>query len=283
MNIVFCDIDGTFQEMGEEIPDINYKAIEALQNQGDHFVFVTGRGYEQIQEVIAPLKKECDVIFSNGAGHKLVGQELKYTHVLSLASCRRIITVLEKEDAFYHLHTSQGVFLRPSETYAYQFGELRKKLASLGEAGTKIMDFKEQYFAEECQPVNNPIAYLAEHPEINVLKIEMMDADNVKQARIYEQLKNDDLYIFSSFIQCMEFVNPLSSKGTAIEEFLKAYPKAKSFGIGDAENDLAMLATVDYPVAVANASNTIKEQCSFITVSAKEGGVGRFIFDQVIQ
>lgn len=282
MNIVFCDIDGTFQEMGEDIPAINYKAIDALQEQGDHFVFVTGRGFEQIQEVLAPLKKECDVIFSNGAGQKLVGEALEYTHVLSFATCCQIIKALEQADVFYHLHTSHGVFLKPSERYTHQFAELRKKLAPLGEAGTKIMDFKEEYFAKDCQHVNDPLTYLAEHPEVKVLKIELMDANDEKQARLKEALTQDEVYIFSSFVQCMEFVNPLSNKGAAVSEFLSTYPEAKSFGIGDAENDLTMLAAVDYPVAVANASDAMKEACSFITGSAKKGGVGQFIFEHII-
>lgn len=45
MQIVFSDIDGTFQEMGQPVPEINKTAINYLKAQGDHFVFVTGRGY----------------------------------------------------------------------------------------------------------------------------------------------------------------------------------------------------------------------------------------------
>ena len=51
MQIVFSDIDGTFQEMGHPIHEINKEAIRCLQDQGDHFVFVTGRGFELVQDV----------------------------------------------------------------------------------------------------------------------------------------------------------------------------------------------------------------------------------------
>jgi Cof subfamily protein (haloacid dehalogenase superfamily) len=283
MNIVFCDIDGTFQELGGEVPRINFEAISALQNQGDHFVFITGRGYDQLAELMAQLENECDVIFSNGGGFKLVGAPINYNHDLSIEECERVLTILEERQIFYHIHTNDGIILKSVEQFTDNILALREKLEPLGAQGQQIMDFKVRFFQEECQHVTDPLAYLKEHPEVKVMKIEMMEASDDEHERLRELLSSDTAYVFSSFIQCLEVVNPKSSKGYAINEFMSKFPNAVSYGIGDGENDLAMLEVVDIPVAVGNAKEIVKAQCQKIIGECIDGGVGQFIFDEIIR
>lgn len=283
MNIVFCDIDGTFQEMGRDVAPINFEAIYALQKQGDRFVFISGRGYNQLTELTSQLENECDVIFSNGGGFKRIGEPIRYNHALSMDACETILTLLEDRKLFYHLHTSQGVILKPISYYQSNIKALRKKLAYLGEDGKKIMDVKETFFTEECMHVGNPLLYLKDHPEIKVMKIEIMEADDLEHRQLREELTSDSTYVFSSFVQCLEVTNPLSSKGNAINEYMEDFPEAVSYGIGDGENDLAMLEVVDVPVAVANAKDSVKENCQLIIGECIDAGVGTFLFEQLIK
>lgn len=283
MNVIFCDIDGTFQEMGQEIPQVNFDAIYALQKQGDHFVFISGRGYAQLEELINQLDSECDMIFSNGGGHKLVGQPVEYNHCLSLDECKKAITILEERNIFYHLHTNEGIILKPVENYETNILALREKLASMGDIGKQIMDFKENFFKTECRHVEDPLAYLVEHPEVKVMKIELMEASDAEHENLRRLLGSDTAYVFSSFTQCLEVVDPKSSKGYAIKEFMNAYPEAVSYGIGDGENDLAMLEAVDVSLAVGNALDIVKAQCDRVIGDCADGGVGKFIFAELIK
>ncbi|WP_086312459.1 hypothetical protein A5821_000152 [Enterococcus sp. 7F3_DIV0205] len=283
MNVVFCDIDGTFQDIGGAVPQINYDAIYALQKQGDHFVFISGRGYAQLTELMDELDSECDVIFSNGGGYKLVGEPVQYNHCLSMDECRRVITILEEREIFYHIHTNEGIILKAVENYESNILALREKLEPMGETGKQIMDFKEAFFKEQCQHVVNPLAYLAEHPELKVMKIELMEASDHEHEKLRDLLSSEATEVFSSFIQCLEIVDPKSSKGNAIQEFMKKFPDAKSYGIGDGENDLPMLDVVDIPVAVGNAKDIVKEKCQLIVADCLEGGVGQFIFEEIIK
>ncbi|OTN89920.1 hypothetical protein A5819_002418 [Enterococcus sp. 7E2_DIV0204] len=283
MNIVFCDIDGTFQDLGGEVPQVNYDAIYALQKQGDHFVFISGRGYAQLTELMDQLDSECDVIFSNGGGYKLVGEPVQYNHCLSMAECERVIATLEERNIFYHIHTNEGIILKAVEKYETNILALRKKLEPIGAMGKQIMDFKESFFKEQCQHVDDPYRYLTEHPELKVMKIELMEASDQEHELLRDVLSSDSAEVFSSFIQCLEIVDPKSSKGNAINEFMKKYPGARSYGIGDGENDLAMLDVVDVPVAVGNAKPIVKEKCQKIIGDCLDGGVGQFIFEEIIE
>lgn len=283
MNIVFCDIDGTFQELGMEVPAVNFEAVTALKKQGDHFVFISGRGYDQLDEILSQIEGGCDVIFSNGAGYCLQGKQPVYREWLSLEQSKTILEVLEERNIFYHIHTDKGIILKSVDDYKKNIEELREKLAYMGDAGKQIMDFKENFFRTQCQHVADPYDYLCENPSIKILKIELMEASDEEHLYLREHLSSEETYVFSSFIQCLEVVNPLSSKGHAIEYFMKEYPNAKSYGIGDGENDLAMLEVVDVPIAVKNAKEMVKEKCQLIIDSCEMGGVGKFIFDQLIQ
>lgn len=283
MNIVFCDIDGTFQDLGAEVPQVNYDAIYALQKQGDHFVFISGRGYAQLSELMDELNSECDVIFSNGGGHKLVGEPIQYNHCLSITECEKAITILEARNIFYHIHTNEGIILKDVENYTTNILALREKLEPMGETGKQIMDFKEAFFKEQCQHVEDPLRHLMEHPELKVMKIELMEASDQEHERLRELLSSESVDVFSSFTQCLEVVETKSSKGNAIKEFMTNYPNARSYGIGDGENDLAMLAVVDIPVAVGNAKEIVKQQCQHIVGDCLDGGVGQFIFKEIIK
>ena len=96
----FSDIDGTFQEMGQPVPEINKTAINYLKAQGDHFVFVTGRGYDLVEALMIEEGISCDVIFGNGAGLKLEGQAPVLANCLPLATLEAVTAILEKENVF---------------------------------------------------------------------------------------------------------------------------------------------------------------------------------------
>lgn len=282
MNVVFCDIDGTFQDIGGDIPAINFDAIEALQEQGDHFVFISGRGYDQLHEILGMLKGDCDVIFSNGAGYRLMGEEPVYRAWLSLEDCRSAAAFLEERQVFYFIHTDKGIIMKPYELYTKHFAALREKMTSMGEIGKKIMDFKENFFENDCLHVADPIQYLEENPELKALKIEIMEASDSELDYLRAELNKEDMYVFSSYYQCLEIVNPISSKGHAVDHFMTKFPEGKSYGIGDGENDLAMLAAVDVAVAVENAKETVKAQAHVIAPHCLDGGVGQFIFEHLV-
>lgn len=282
MNIIFSDVDGTFQEIGLDVPQINVQAIHALQERGDRFVFVTGRGYDLVQHMSAELEIDCDVIFGNGAGLKEIGQYERYTSTLNRLDVRNILKTLDDYQLLYFVHTDQGVFIRPLANYTEQLVALEKRLHEVSPQGEQIMAYKIDYFENSCTHVDNIGTYLVDHPEIQIVKIEMMDGNDEKLTKVRQIFEKEPWFVFQSFVQTLEIVHPQSTKGSAIKRYLQKYPNATTYGIGDGENDLTMLQAVDVPVAVANATDQVKELSKVIAPACADGGVGRFIFENIL-
>ncbi|MDH6363579.1 Cof subfamily protein (haloacid dehalogenase superfamily) [Enterococcus sp. PF1-24] len=282
MKVVFSDVDGTFQDLGETVPEINIKAVKEMQAAGHHFVFVTGRGYDLVQNMQTELGIDCDVIFGNGAGLKEMGKAPQYTNCLDLATCRKIVEILEEENIFYFFHTDQEVIVKPMKYYQQHMQALRESLLPMGEQGERLMDFKEDYFENNCLHHEEPLNFLAEHPERHIVKIELMLPDDAEHPRLIAALSSEETYVFNSFYKTLEIVNPKSTKGTAIVEYLKSFDVEKTYGIGDGGNDLPMLEVVDVAVAVANASDEVKAQADLIVDSCLDGGVGQFIYQYIL-
>lgn len=65
------------------------------------------------------------------------------------------------------------------------------------------------------------------------------------------------------------------NKGTGVAHALKCLGRGRenTFGFGDSENDLAMLAAVETPIAMGNALPQVKERSVFVADSVDDDGV----------
>lgn len=282
MKIVFCDVDGTFCHYGDPIPQINIDAIKALQAQGDRFVFVSGRNLEQINSILEEHNVDCDMIFANGSGFCLMGEKPRYTSILDANLLSHIMPILDEEDVFYHCHTDKGVTLRPMHHYKAHFERLIPFFNALGEQGATAIKFKENYFTHDCHHHESPLSYFQQHPEIKVLKFEIMEPDAEKTQKIISRLAPYNVYHYSSFPSNLEIVHPNATKGHGIRDYLALFPASKTYALGDEKNDIEMFEAVDFKVAVANAKEQIKEMADHITDDVMSGGVGKFIFEHLI-
>lgn len=282
MKVVFSDVDGTFQELGKSIPQVNIDAVNALQDGGNRFVFGSGRNYQQLQMVLDESKLDCDLIFSNGAGFRLKGEEPQYTKTLTIDQFKFIAKILDDNQMFYHVHTSAETYLKPIHHYTDHLKQLRSDLAFMGQQGIEAMDFKEDYFTNVCEHHEDLLSHFEQHSEIKLLKVELMEGNDVNRNRLKRIFEEAGYSAFSTFPTVLEIIDPQSNKGVAIEHYTQRFNKVKSYGIGDGDNDLSMFEAVDVSVAVSNASQEIQEKCDLVIGDCNEGGVGHFIFNQII-
>lgn len=281
MNIIYSDIDNTFDSISEKIPQINIDAIEKLQKNGDRFVFVSGRSSEQIETVLHDIGVDCDYIFGNGAGYRIAGQPAVYKYTIDKSVFKQTKSFFDKQGLFYHLHTSSGVILEPVEKYKNAFNRLYKAFEFLGEEGKKIMNQKYNYF-KSCFQTEDPFKYLDNHQDIKLIKIELMETDESLTILIEKFFKDLGFFVYSSFFTGIEIVPPQSNKGDAIRSYNKLFNPTKTFGFGDASNDISMFEAVEVSIAVDNAPDSIKALCKDRADSCVNGGVGKYILEKIL-
>lgn len=281
MKTVFCDIDGTFIGSNHVVPEINVEAVKEMNLSSHRFVLISGRGMQHIEDLVEEHQLCCDYIFANGAGYKLYNEEPQFTNVMSLDQVSEIVDVFEAHQVIYYLHTSHGILIKSREAFNGQWTALFDWYATCGLSGATMVQFVENTY-KKAMIVDSIMETLIKHPEIKPLKFEVLNEVELVKESLTNQLKDQGYFVYSSYLRNREVTLPTTNKGNAIKEYLSKYPANKTYGIGDGENDIDMLTSVDVGVAVANASEHLKSIAQVVIEDADNGSVGQFIFNHIL-
>ena len=137
--------------------------------------------------------------------------------------------------------------------------------------------FPDPVFHREAVVAEDPLAYLQEH-DLTLLKIH---GDWAPGAYPMEELKKlYGLQVFSTNGRDFEVLPAGADKGRALALLGVMYGVAldEIAAVGDSDNDLAMLKTAGYPVAMGNATQKMKDVAKFVTASNAEEGVAKAIY-----
>ena len=253
VKIVFTDLDSTLTISEGKIDIANKKIFEKLANIGIPVVINTGRAIPYTVPLCKQFSTSNYLIASNGAEiYNYMNKKVIYRNILSKESLKFLDELIEKYDLLF---LANGVDRRYSN-------KTDKSVATI--------------FSNYLSDINNELAQVVlESYDVN----KMIE---VKKALLdYGLLKiaNKTKHVVEGKLLYYDIVNKDVSKGKAVEilcDYLKIDPK-KAMAIGDSTNDLEMLNSVGYKVAVSNASDDIKEIADIITLSNKENGVATIL------
>ena len=90
----------------------------------------------------------------------------------------------------------------------------------------------------------------------------------------FRNFSKDKYLLFQHRENIYEVTRKDTSKATGIQFFLDYFnlPLENSYAFGDSNNDLPMLKYAGNSIAMGNASQPIKEICSYITSSVEDDG-----------
>ena len=253
VKIVFTDLDSTLTISEGKIDIVNKKIFEKLANIGIPVVINTGRAISYTIPFCKQFSTSNYLIASNGAEiYNYLNKKIIYRNILNKDSLKFLDNLIKKYNLFY---IANGVERKYSN-------ETEKNVATI--------------FSNYLTDINDEIAQVVlESYDVNIM-IE------VKRALLdYGMLKiaNKTKHVVEGKLLYYDIVNNDVSKGKAVEilcDYLKIDPK-RAMGIGDSTNDIEMLESVGYKVAVANASDEIKAVADIITLSNKQNGVATIL------
>ncbi|MDO4531575.1 MAG: Cof-type HAD-IIB family hydrolase [Bacillota bacterium] len=259
--MVFSDMDGTLLWKGLHISVENRKAICKAVDKGIDFVICTGRGVFGVE----PHLRELGLIGKKG-----------------YAICQNGAAIYDLMDMKLVLKRSFSPnMLKPVADYARTFEEIENfyydDRTFLCEKLTPVVEEYCQVMKTTPRLVKDPTEYEGELTKC----LFSGPRKHLEKIKAYaEELLGDQVNLFYSAENYLEFVTSGVDKGTALEAAAKeaGVDLKDTIAIGDSDNDLPMIRKAGLGVAMKNGEDHVKAAAAYVTErDAEENGVAEVL------
>jgi len=264
--ILAADMDCTLLSPGKDVPEGNKKAIRALKDAGVAFTIATGRSSFLVGKFAEDLGIDVPLITSNGgslfdalARKQFASMDFEDTKI------RRILRFLLDNSADATLYSDEGIFFAPSSSRKFFVEGYNLGLPPAKQA--PMIDIASDFPERERIPAFNKILLI-----------------NLTQ-NVYEYLASDqDLEMIYSGINLFDVMVKGASKGNALLGLAKhlGIPASNTFAIGDSDNDISMIGSAKYGIAVGNATEGVKKAACHITADYDSLGFAKAVYEFII-
>lgn len=260
VEIVFVDVDGTLLNSEREISDDTMKQIQELNKNNVKVVLCSGRPYRGLIKYIEMLglnqKNQYSVSFNGGAIHSNYDGGIIHQKTFKKEELEFLTDIGLKYSVNFHIESVENIYTQFKEVGHYTIRD-----CFLTDMPLKVVKKDDLIHMNDiCKVI------FADEPEI----INKLESRIPKEIRELVQFERSRPYY-------LEVMPKGTHKGFAVN-WMKDYLSLRSSAaIGDGNNDISMFKNVDIAIAMANASNKIKEICQFTTLSNDEDGIGSAI------
>lgn len=254
---VFMDIDGTLVGESQYPTKRVVETIAKYRAQGHRFFIASGRPLFSASMMADRIGPDLDIICSNGTvtriGGKIAAQHLSTN---ALEGIWRVAKKYQLPQYFFTLDKVLYLTPLPEEVS----GDGKNRIAGEDPSKYVAIDTLEQLRANSGKIINA----IAIDP----------DLEKVARARV-EMNELADVDASSSYINNIEITAHGVNKATAILRVCRELiqPLARTMAFGDGSNNLEMLQTVHYGIAMGNANDQVKAATKFHTADLDHDGV----------
>lgn len=258
--ILICsDLDDTLISKKKVISNENISAINYFMSEGGAFAFATGRVPLGIKPVLEHIKPNVPVVCYNGGGiFDCEKNEIIWEEKLDCECVKAVDFAIENfPEIGVEVCGSRDVyFCRMNDIL------LRQKVYER---------FPDNYLGHyEIKEGWNKVLFTIEEDKIEDLRSLMV---NSRFSDRFEFIRSSKRYF--------EMLPKNVNKGRAMLRLatLLNIDPMKTVGIGDNENDIGLVRCAGVGVAVANASNVVKESADIVTVDCDSHALKHLICD----
>ena len=255
--ILICtDLDHTLLTDDKSISDENKRAVEYFMSEGGLFTFATGRSKPGIEFLFNRITPNAPIILFNGAEiYDIKKDEVLWETFLD-DGAKNVLEMVERKYPFAGIEVCAE-----NNIYVSRDNKLVHRQLSFEKLEGKYRDFRD----------------IDEH-----LRKTLFVGDKDKMPELREGLKNSEFskrYNFVKSDPCYyELLPPDASKGYAMNRLAQMLGVDKTVGIGDDENDVAMIKEAKIGVAVANAVPMVLDAADFISTDNNSHAISTVIY-----
>ena len=226
--------------------------------------------FQQLKQMVLQVLPDLRfLICSNGANvYDLYTRKSLYYNLLENKKIREIYRLLSGFDLMFEIYADQKIYLdeycwyHPEE---YGAGFLKKLMA---ESRTPIADM-----SNFVEIFNKPAE-----------KLNIFFKNRQDRSSAWDMCSRLDVALTSSIHENFEINASSSNKGNALS-FLLQYlhvPSYQTMAIGDSKNDISMMQTAGFKVAMGNAISEVKRIADVVTESNDRDGVAAALYRYVL-
>lgn len=229
-------MDGTLLQNGvEEVSEEALKYIETLFDMGIIVVSASGRQYANQRRLYKHLAKRMPMICENGS-ITVYQEKIWKTKMMSLEEGRKIYDAFSQEE---------GDLLISGKDCCYVFDNnprFEKLIRDILQNEMKVI----HSFDEIKEPIG---------------KFSIMTKDAQRLYEKYLPLWQDELQVAKSHPRWLDINSKEANKGNALRELMEELniTKDEVIAFGDNYNDIDMLRSVGFPIAMENGIDEVKE------------------------
>ena len=270
IRLIVSDIDRTIVPVNGRVSPATAEAVRDCRARGTEFAICSGRWFPSAREISAGqlgIEDGYMIICNGGAVVKSDGTVLMEDG-LTRAQAEGVYEMLRNEPVTLCSYV-RGAICRLGMEHLTVF-RLPERPARIGGVSYEIIDEDESAFVRRG----------LERP----YKLEIHADDRELLARLRVRLEGTGLEIGSSYPNNVEVMAPGTGKGAATR-WLTEYLGLRGdqvMGFGDFLNDLPMLESVGWPMAVGNALDEVKAACRAVVPACEDDGVAWAIREYVL-
>lgn len=265
--IIFADIDGTLRNSRKQITGRTKDDIKKLKKMGIEMILCSGRPRCEVERV----SRECDasryIISSNGAEvYDYIRKKVEYTNMMDVESIKKLYQIAEDMNCIFVMNTRN----------------------------IRIVNRIKYNDSTEIIPSNGIINAAYEN---NIMQCSIIDKDFEKMKKVRKQISqltevriineskafSDKTVIPNDSIFC-DIVNKTTSKGNAVKTIYEILniKAEETIGIGDNYDDIELLDSVGYSVAMKNSVRGLKSRVDEVTNTNDLDGAAEF-FEKILK
>ncbi|AGR40842.1 Cof-type HAD-IIB family hydrolase [Spiroplasma taiwanense] len=271
--LIFCDLDGTALASDHTFSQITKEVVKKVYGKNYYFIPVTARSTKDaidFQSIHLELDKLGGIASGNNGSHIYDFKNKTWIEraYVSEENIKKIFNLTYGQIGKYKVH-----FFSDQTCFVYGEGENSKYWSEIMQMDYKIIE----KLSDINEKINHLVVILEKNPSEQIqnnflekFKIISNELDIIKYTdRVYE-LAVKGINKGSVIRKVQQYLN-LDNSNTSV------------FCFGDSFNDIEMFKEAEFPVAMENAIDELKQIAKFITLSNDNDGVAKFIEKNILK
>ena len=268
IRLMAFDIDGTLMGAGDYFPEINIRALQECEKRGIRLLLCSGRSFESLRGFAHRLGIDPFLAAANGAclGASVNGPRIEQ-YFYDRPTAEYVFDILRDMNMYFTV-------LIPGQCHLCNV-HVRKEIPQCHHHRARIENIEglTYEFVEDDERTRREALD-------SVYKFVILGSDyDPRFEVIREKVAHLNLSISKANKFNLELMMPGVDKGHAVRYFAEREGIALEnvMVFGDQTNDIPMLDTVGWPVAMENAEECVKDRARIVAPHHDEGGVGQVI------